>query len=88
MSTTDTILVIILTSLLSLFFIMCIVLTVGLVKLVNGVRRVVEKAESLVDSVEEAAEVFRDTQGKLAIVKLVRNIVKLAQKRSEHGQKR
>lgn len=80
MSTTDTVLAITLTVLLSLFFTMCIVLTVGLVKLVNGIRRVVEKAENVVDSVEEAAEIFKDTQGKLAIVKLIRNIVKVAKR--------
>jgi hypothetical protein len=80
MNTTDTVLVIILTALLGLFFSLCIAFVVVLIKLVNSIRAVVEKAESVVDSVEEAAEVFRDTQGKLAIIKLMRNIVKMAQR--------
>jgi hypothetical protein len=77
MTTTDTVLVIILTTLLSIFFILCIAAMVMVVKLLAAVRRIAEKAEDVVDSVESAAEVLRDTQGKLAVFKLIRNIVKL-----------
>lgn len=80
MTTTDTVLLIILTSLLSLFFILCIALVIGLLKLLGSVKRVVAKAEDVVDSVESAAEVIKDTQGRLAFFKLVRNIIKLAQR--------
>ncbi len=79
MTTTDTTLVIILTVLLSIFFIMCIALVAVAVKLLKSVQRVVLKAENVVDSVEEAAEVFKDTQGRMAIFKLIRNIVKMTQ---------
>jgi uncharacterized protein YoxC len=82
MTTTDTVLLIILTSLLSVFFILCIALVIGLLKLLANVRRVVDKAEEVVGSVESAAEVLKDTQGRLALFKLVRNIVKLMKKRS------
>lgn len=82
MTTTDTVLVIILISLLSVFFILCIALVIGLLKLLADVRRVVDKAEEVVGSVESAAEVFKDTQGRLAFFKLVRNIVKLMQRKS------
>lgn len=82
MTTTDTVLLIILISLLSVFFILCIALVICLLKLLADVRRVVDKAEEVVGSVESAAEVFKDTQGRLAFFKLVRNIVKLMQKRS------
>ncbi len=82
MTTTDTVLLIVLSSLLSVFFILCIALVVGLLKLLADVQRVVDKAEEVVGSVESAAEVLKDTQGRLAFFKLVRNIVKLMQKRS------
>jgi hypothetical protein len=81
MTTTDNVLLIIVTSLLSLLLLAGIVLTVVLVKLANSVRRVAAKAENVVDSVESAAEVFKDTQGRLAFIKLIRNIIKLAQRR-------
>lgn len=83
MTTTDTVLVIILTSLLSLFFILCIAVMVVVLKLLSSVKRVIAKTEDVVDSVESAAEVLRDTQGRLAFFKLVRNIVKLAQRRQK-----
>ncbi len=80
MSTTDTVLVIILTSLLSLFFILCIAVMIMALKLIASIRQVVAKAEDVVDSVESAAEVFRDTQGKMAIIKMIGNLIKLAQR--------
>lgn len=81
MTTTDTVLVIILTTLLSIFFILCIALVIVALKLLASVKRVVLKAEGVVDSVESAAEVFKETQGRLAMFKLIRNIIKLAQGR-------
>jgi hypothetical protein len=83
MTTTDTVLVIILTTLLSIFFILCIAAMVMVVKLLSSVRRIVDKAEDVIDSVESAAEVLRDTQGKLAFFKLINNIIKLATKRGK-----
>lgn len=80
MSTTDEVLLIVLSCLLSIFFIMLIALAFGIMKLIKSLQRVVEKAEDVVESVESAAEVFKDTQGRLAMFKLIRNIIKLAQR--------
>lgn len=81
MTTLDTVLVIVLTALLSLFFLLCIAAMIVTLKILTSVRRVIAKAEDVVDSVESAAEVLRDTQGRLAFFKLVRNIIKLVQRR-------
>lgn len=80
MTTTQEVLIIVLTVLLSVFFILCIALVVGLLQLLASVKRVAAKAEDVVDSVESAAEVLKDTQGRLAFFKLVGNIIKLTQK--------
>lgn len=80
MDTTQTVLVIILTTLLSIFFILCIAVMGVVLKLLASVRQVIAKAEDVVDSVESAAEVFRETQGRLAIVKILGNIIKLVQR--------
>lgn len=77
MTTTDQVLVIILCVLLSVFFLLCIAVMVGVLRLVQALREMVMKAEEVVDSVESAAEVLRDTQGRLAFFKLVRNIIKI-----------
>ncbi|MEK7059663.1 MAG: hypothetical protein AAB971_02825 [Patescibacteria group bacterium] len=80
MTTTEEVLLIVLTSLLSIFFILCIALVIGLLQLLASIRRVAAKAEDVVDSVESAAEVLKDTQGRLAFFKLISNIIKLTQK--------
>jgi hypothetical protein len=82
MTTLDTVLLIIVTALLSIFFILCIAASIIALKLLSSVRQVVAKAENVVDSVENAADVLKDAQGRMAFFRLVRNIVKLAKKRS------
>jgi len=80
MSTTDNVLLIVITTLLSLLLLAGIAIAIVTFKLLSSVRRVVTKAEDVVDSVESAAEVLKDTQGRMAFFKLVRNIVKLVQR--------
>ena len=83
MSTTDTVLLIVLTSLLSLFTLIGIIILVYVLRLIAAVRKVVTKAENIVDSVESAADVLSDTKGRLALFKLIKNIIQLTQKRSK-----
>jgi hypothetical protein len=79
MTTTDTVLLIILTSLLSLFFLLSIVAVAMIIRILTSVRRVVARAENVVDSVEAAADVLKDAGGKLAVFKLIKNIIDMAQ---------
>lgn len=89
MDTTDTTLHIILTVLLSIFIIVCIAIAIAILKLVASVKSVVSKAEHVVDSVENATEVFKDASGKMAMAKLIRNIFNLVQKaQSKKGDKK
>lgn len=80
MDTTDRVLVIILTTLLSVFFALCIAAVVIVIKLLKEVRLVVAKAEDVVDSVESATEVLRHTGDRVALFKLIKTIFKLSQK--------
>jgi hypothetical protein len=79
MSTTDTVLLIIVTSLLSIFIIMCIAITIVVLKLIANVKQIVIKAETAIDSVESAADIFKNVGGKVSILKLVKNIVDMTQ---------
>ena len=79
MTTTDQVLIIILSVLLSVFFALCIAVMIVVLKLLGSVRQVVAKAEEVVDNVETAAEVLKDTTGRLAFFKLIRNIMKIIQ---------
>ena len=80
MTTTDQVLLIVVAALLSIFLLLCISVMIGVLKLIKVLREMVAKAEEVVDSVESAAEVLRDTSGPLALFKLIRNIMKATQK--------
>jgi hypothetical protein len=80
MTTTEEVLIIVLSSLLIIFFTLLIAVTVIVVKLLSSVKRVVAKAEGVVDSVEEVAEVFTEARGPLTLFKLMKNIAKLSQR--------
>ena len=77
MDTTDTTLLIILTALLSIFIIVCTAIAVVIFQLVRAAKKAVAKAEHVIDSVENAAEVFKDASGKMAMAKLIKNIFNL-----------
>jgi len=79
MPTVDQVLIIIVSVLLSIFILLCISVTVAILKLVGSLRQIVERAEEAVESVESAAEILKDTSGRLAFFKLIRNIMKMMQ---------
>jgi hypothetical protein len=81
MSTLDNVLLIVLTSFLSILMIVGIALVIIMIRVALAIKKVALRAEEVVESVEEAADVLRDTQGRLAVFKLVRNIIKLMNKR-------
>lgn len=81
MTTTDNVLLIILTSLLSILILIGIIILIAVLNLTFTLRRVVGKAENVVNSVEATTEVFSEAKGRLAIIKLINNLVKLAQKK-------
>lgn len=88
MHTADQILIIIVSSLMSIFFLLLIIVAVILLKLVSSARRLVARAAETMDSVEEvadeAAEAFRQAQGPMAGIKIIRNIIKLSQKKGRN----
>jgi hypothetical protein len=70
------ILVIIESSVLSIFLAVCIVLSVILIRILRDVKHITQKAEKVVDSAESVGEVFRQAAGPFFLVRLLRNIVK------------
>ncbi len=69
------ILVVILSIALAILLIASIFLVVVLVKLVNQLRVVSQKAEEIVNDVETVSGFFRKTAGPVAITSLISNIV-------------
>ena len=80
MQNAESILVIIVSSVLTIFLISSIVVLILLAKLIQGIRHIVERAEELVETASEAAEMLRNASGPLALFKVVRNILKAVDK--------
>ena len=80
MTSTQETLTIILAVELAVFFLLLIITAVMGLKVASAVKRVADKAENVIDSVESAAEVLRDAQGKMAFFKLLNNIFGITRK--------
>ena len=83
MHNAETILVIILSSALSIFIILGIVLLSMAIKLVKQARMLLDRAENAVELVGSAAQSIRNVSGPLAAVKLIRTIVKQASRKGK-----
>ncbi len=80
MDTAAQALLIIVSSVLSIFLIVGIVALVYLVKVLKQIRRITEKAENVAESVESAANTFERTASPLAILKVIGSIIDNASK--------
>ena len=79
MSTTDTVLLIILDVLVGLFFLLSSIAVLYVIKVLKSIQQVVIKAEGVIESVESATDILKGASGKLAIIKLIKNIVDMVQ---------
>jgi hypothetical protein len=80
MENAQSVLVIIVSSLLSIVLVMSIILLVVGIKLVKAVRKVVLKAEHVIDSAEATTDILKNAGGPLAVFKIIRNIVSTVDK--------
>jgi hypothetical protein len=84
LTTVETVILIILATFLSLTLILSVVALAYVIKLITSVKRIVAKAEDVVDSVEVATDVLKNVSGPLATLRVLKNIVSIVQ----NGQKR
>ena len=85
MDTSEQILVIFLSTALAIFLTLAIVIAVMVIKLLQQVRRLSDKAEHIVENVEHVGETFRNASGPLALFKVISNIVDNV---SRHNQRK
>jgi hypothetical protein len=85
MTTVDTVFLIITACAISLFFIIGVVLLGLIIALISKIKKLVTQAESLIDTVEDAAftikNVGSNASGPLAMLKVINNIVKLVNRK-------
>lgn len=80
MDTAAETLLIVVSSVLSVFLILAIIALVYVIKILKQIRRISEKAENVAESVESAANTFEKTASPLAILKIIGSIVDNAAK--------
>lgn len=78
MTTSETVMVMVLIVLLSVFFALCIAVMVVVLNILNSLKRMSDKAESVINDVESVTDVITQSEGKLTLLKLIANIVKLS----------
>lgn len=85
LSTTQSVFLIIVAVAVSLFFLIGTMLLVAALVLVSKVKKVIAKAESVIDSVEEATETIKDislqARGPLAVFKVIKAIADIANRK-------
>lgn len=78
LSTTQSVFLIIVAVAISLFFLLAAVLTVVSLLLVSKIKKVVTKAETAIESVEEATETIKNigsqASGPLAVFKIIKSL--------------
>lgn len=80
MDTASQLLLIIVSSVLSVFLVVGIILIIKLIKIAKGVDHIVVKAEGLVDSAEAAAKILQKGAGTLAVSRVISNIADIVSK--------
>ncbi len=76
----EAVLVIIVSVTLTIFLTAAIVVLVFVAKLVASLRRIVDRAEQVVETAGTAAEMLRNASGPLAFFKVLRNIMRSVDK--------
>lgn len=80
------ILVIIISVLLGLVLLLVIVGVIAIMRLIKSVKRIVAKAEDVVDSAEAVGYAFKNVSGPMGALKLIKNIMDLVSE-SKKGKK-
>lgn len=80
MDTAAEVLLIIVSSVLSVFLIVAVVAFIYVISVLRQVKRITQRAENVADSVESAAHVFERTASPLAVLKIIADIVDKATK--------
>jgi hypothetical protein len=80
MNTAEHVLLIILSGALALLIVLSIVAIVFVIKLIQSVRRIANKAEGVVASAESIASTMKHTATPIGIFNVVKSVVRMAQK--------
>jgi len=80
-------LVIIVSSVLTIFLIASIVAVIKIIQILNYIKQISAKAEKVADAAESVGEFFQKTAGPAAIAKLIGNVAHSFRHRKDKGGK-
>lgn len=86
-TTTEQILLIILATALAIFLIIAIVAGIKIIQILNHIKYVTKKAESIADKADSMSTIFQNSAGPVALSKLVSNIFKSHSESQERKRK-
>ena len=85
MNTAEQLLLIILAAALAVFLVLAIIIASQVIRLLNRLEVIAEKAQELVNSAEATAEMFKSTVGKLSLLRFAHSIVDMVTKHKSKG---
>lgn len=88
MTTTEQILLIILSIFLAIFLLLSIVVLIWLIKIFRQLKRIIDKAERLTDRAEIIAHFFERTAPHVAIGRLISNITQTVFNKSSNNKRK
>jgi len=77
MDTATHVLVVILSTFLAIFILLGIIVALQAIRVLTMVQRIARKAEVVIESAESVGEIFKNAAGPLAILKVVRNMIRV-----------
>ena len=86
LNTASEILLIVVSSALTVFLIVAIILLVKLIQVADKLKLIADKAEKLANSAEAIGDFFRKSAGPVAVGKFMSNIVENVMKRRKHKE--
>lgn len=87
METSQDLLVIILSTALAVLLALAIAIAVLVIKLLQSIKRITEKAEHVIETAEQVGEAFSNASGSLALFRIVRNIAEIVSKHTSTAKK-
>lgn len=77
MDTATHVLVVILSVFLAIFILLGIIVAIQAIRVLTMIQRIARKAEVVIESAESVGEIFKNAAGPLAILKVVRNMIRV-----------
>ena len=88
METSQDILVIVLATAFAILLVLAIIIAALIIKLLQGIRRITDRAEQVIETAEHVSQAFSNASGSMALFRVVRNVADMVSKHTTNDKKR